>query len=95
MNIFVGGVDALVKGREKLYRAGKTTGDYQFTYNIRGAHLFINQLPTMSLERIEELPYEAEEKEKDKTTEDIKKLFEGMSEEERAEVIKSLNEKEP
>lgn len=93
MDIFVGGVDALVKGREKLYRARKTTRDYQFTYTIRGSHLFINQLPTVSLEKIEELPYEAKEKENDKKTEDIKKLLEGMSKEERAKVIKSLKNK--
>ena len=95
MEIFSGTIGNFVRGREKLYRVGKTTGDYQFTYKMRGSHLLVEQLPIVSLEKIKVLPYESEEKEKDKAVEAVKKLFGGMSEKERKALVKSLNEKEP
>ena len=57
--------------------------------------MLVEQLPIVSLEKIKVLPYESEEKEKDKAVEAVKKLFGGMSEKERKALVKSLNEKEP
>lgn len=95
MDVFAGSVGELVKGRGKLYRARKTTGDYQFTYRAGGSHLIVDQLPGFSLEQIGALPYEADEKEKDIAVDNVTKLFEKMSKEEREELLRSLNEKEP
>lgn len=95
MEIFAGSVGNLYKGREKLYRAKKTTADYQFTYKVRGNHLIVEQLPGFSLEKIGALPYEENEKKKDIAVDNVTKLLEKMSDEEREELLRSLNEKEP
>ena len=95
MEVFAGGVGGLINGRVKLCRAKKTTGDYQFTYRVIGDHLIVEQLPSFSLERIDVLSYEVDEKEKDIAVDTVTKLFEKMSKEEQEEFLRSLSKKEP
>ena len=95
MEVFAGSVGELIEGKDKLYRAKKTTGDYQFTYKVRGTHLIVEQLPIFSLKKIRAMSYEADEKESDIAVDNVTKLFEKMSKEEQAEFLKSLREKEP
>jgi len=95
MDIFAGGVDELVTGKAQLYRASKTTGDYQFTYETKGNHLILKQLPIFSLEKINSLSYEIEEKKKDIAVNEVKKLLDGMSKEERTQLLQSIDEKKP
>lgn len=93
MDIFSGGVNPLVQNRRKLYRAKKTTGDYQFTYKVRGNHLIIDQLPTYSLEKIATLEYSNSKKEQDKNNEKAKKILKGMPPDEINKLLESLNQK--
>jgi len=87
MTVFAGSVTGLVRCADKLYRAKKTTGDFQFTYKVRGEHLFVDQLSGFSLERIDSVQYDADEKQRDKTAEEVKKLLESMPSEERAALV--------
>ena len=95
LEVFAGSVGDLCKGREKRYRARKTTRDYQFTCKVRGNHLIAEQLPGFSLENIGASPYEADEKKTDIAVDNVEKLLDKMSDEERERLLRSLSEKEP
>ena len=87
MEIFIGPLAPLVAARPKLYRASKTTGDYQFTFKKRGACLIINQVPSASLSDLTGLSFDDTEKDSLKRFQEVEKLIGALSEDEREELL--------
>ena len=55
IEIFSGSVEQLCKNRNKLYRAGKTTGDYQFNIHTSGSRLMVMGVKTVPIVRLERI----------------------------------------
>ncbi len=77
--IYAGPLQPLIRGRNRLNRATRTTGDYQFIIAARLNHLNINQIPGMTLQLIEKLPYSDDQKKQDQRLRDVEKQFDGLS----------------
>jgi hypothetical protein len=94
LQVFVGPVDPVVRNRHRLYRARKTTGDYQFTLTQKGARLHINQVPGFALTELSTFGYTADEKAKDQGIHAAKGLLRKLTKEQIAEFLRDLDKKE-
>lgn len=57
LHIYMGSLRSIVDQRQRLPRANKSTGDYQFTYRAHGRrHIAIDQIPGMYLDEIASFP---------------------------------------
>ena len=92
---FAGPLGGLVSARDKLSRASQTTGDYQFTVKVSGAHMRCEQDPNVVLVRFATIPCSAEDRERNRTLNDFRKTVAAMSPEDRAAVMNELLRKEP
>lgn len=90
MQIYIGPMCPIVEGRSKLYRAAKTTGDYQFTYKKKGASIAIDQLPSILLNELGTFSFSDEEKEQEKRRVMAKEYLNGLSEEEKEKLLNEL-----
>jgi hypothetical protein len=93
IDVYSGPLEPLIKNKELLSHAKK--GDYQFNINIRGNHLFIKEIPDLSLAVLGESQYSVEEKDSDKKLQALKGMFSKLSSEEQQELLQKLrNEQE-
>jgi hypothetical protein len=94
MEIFIGPVAPLVSARASLRRASKTTGDYQFTFKKRGAHLVIEQAPNVNLTELTAFSFDESEKDSVARYREVEKLIDALSDEERKELFRKLQNEE-
>ena len=69
IEIFSGPVEQLCKNRNRLYRARKTTGDYQFNIHASGSRLMVTgagNVQIVQLKRIDSFSYSEEDKAQDR-----------------------------
>lgn len=88
--IYLGLLKPLVDGRADLYRASKTTGDYQFTYQQRGTHLLIDQIPAATLEHVGTYEFGATERERASAMRDAEREFRNLPDEHRKALLSRL-----
>ena len=93
LQVFLGPLEHLVRNRSKLYRARKTTGDFQFTVTQKGARLHINQVPGFTLKELATFGYTADEKANDQSVHAVKGLLRKLSKEQITELLRDLDEK--
>ena len=90
IEIFSGSVEKLCKNRNRPYRAGKTTGDYQFNIHTSGSRLMVTgvkTVPIVRLERIDSFSYSEEDKAQDRKLGKLKDMLNKLSDVERKEVV--------
>ena len=92
INVFTGSLQTLITNKGKLSHTQK--GDYQFNIHISGNHLFINEIPSLSLVKLGEAPYSGEEKESDKKLNEFIKLFNKLSPEEQKQILEAHESKQ-
>lgn len=90
MQIYIGSLAAIVNARDKLYRASKSTGDYQFTYRKRGTSIVVEQSPSIRLADLASFEYSDSMKASDKRVAEASRLFESLSDEQKQELLASL-----
>ena len=88
IDVYSDPLEPLIKSKELLSHTKK--GDYQFNISIRGNHLFIKEIPGLSLAALEMAPYSAEEKDSDKKLQALKIMFSKLSAEEQQELLQKL-----
>ena len=71
IELFSGPLRLIVDKRDKLYRAARSTGDYQFTIKSHGDHLRCVQIPNFVLKRFDSIPWSARDRERNKKDEEI------------------------
>ena len=91
IDIYSGPLQTLINYKTKLSHTQK--GDYQFNINIRGNHLFIKQIPSLSLTKLGEAPYTQEQKETDDKNKELISLLNKLSPEEREKILQAVAEK--
>ena len=92
IDAFSGPLGPLVSTRDKLYRASRTTGDYQFVATVKDDRLVLSgrrREILLQLKRFATIPYSAEEKERDRKVVEVGKLLATLSPEERKSLIDS------
>lgn len=94
LKIFIGPLAPLVSARASLHRASQTTGDYQFTLKKRGAHLIVEQAPEVRLSEFTTFSFDETEKDAVGRYRETEKLISSLSEEERKELLKRLQDEE-
>lgn len=92
MEIFIGPVAPLVSARARLRRASKTTGDYQFTLKKRGGHLVVEQAPNVNLTELTRFSFDESEKDSVARYRGAEKLISALSDDERKELLKKLQD---
>ena len=90
LKIFVGDLQQLIKHRDRLSRARRTTGDYQFVVKQRGDHLFVDKVPSMILDGLPEVAYRSDEKNKDIEVAKLKKIIQSLPVEEHQRLLDAL-----
>ena len=91
IELFSGPLRLIVDERDKLYRAARSTGDYQFTINPYGDHLRCAQIPNCVLKRFDSIPWSAGDREREKGMKEFHKLVTTMSLEDRAALMDELS----
>ena len=92
IDAFSGPLGSLVSTRDKLYRAARTTGDYQFEATVKGDRLVLSgrrRDVVLELKRFATIPYSVEDKERDRKVVEVGKLLATLSSEERKALIDS------
>jgi hypothetical protein len=92
VDVFSGLLQPLIDNRGMLSHTQK--GNYQFHINIRGNHLFLKEIPDLSLVKLGEVSYSGEEKESDKKIEAFKAIFSNLSPEQQRQVLEMLSNKQ-
>ena len=87
---FSGSLHPLVYVRDKLYRASRSTGDYQFKVKVSGDRLLCVQAQDVVLQRFETIPYAIEDRDRDKRMNELHKLLATISPKERARLLQTL-----
>lgn len=91
IELFSGPLRPIVDERSRLYRATRSTGDYQFTVRSYGDGLRCAQIPNFVLKRFGSIPWSAGYRERDKRRKEFHKLITTMSLEDRATLMDELN----
>ena len=94
IKLFIAALAPLVEAREKLYRASHTTGDYQFTCKERGGHLVIEQAPEVRLSELATISFDEARKASVAHVKHVERLLANMSEKERSELLKKLQDED-
>ena len=92
LRIFTGPLEPVIRNRRKLYRAHRSSGDYQFTVAQRGDRIHIKQIPGATLRRLTSSPYAEHDKAKDQKMAELRKLFDQLSPDERRHLMQSCAE---
>ena len=91
IELFSGPLRPIVDERDKLYRAARSTGDYQFTIKSYGDDLRCAQITNAVLKRFDTIPWSAGDRERDKRMKKLHKLVTTISLEDRAALMDELN----
>ncbi len=94
IDVFVGPLGPLVDARGRLSRS-ETTKDYQFTVETHGEWLRCRKVPNLALKKIDTFTYSADDREQDRNRNEARKLLEGLSSDELAEVLATLLQEDP
>ena len=92
IDTFAGALGPLVSRRDELYRAARTTGDYQFEVTEKGDRLALSgrrRNVVLELKRFATIPYSAEDKKRDRKVAEVGKILATLSPEERKDLIDS------
>ena len=92
MEIFLGPLEPLVAARRKLYRANRSTGDYQFTFKRRGNRLFLDQDSSVILSSLASFSFDETENKSKKHVEEVAKLFAKLPRDKQRELLKKFEE---
>ena len=90
IDVFAGSLGPLVSARDRLYRAARSTGDYQFEVTLKGERLVVSgrrRNVVLELKRFATIPYSAEDKERDRKMVAVGKILATLSPEERKSLI--------
>jgi len=90
LQIFIGALGPIVKGRAKLSRARRTSGDYQFTVRTRANRMYISHVSGGTLRQLARVDYAPTEGREEKRVQYVRDQFARLSAEERQELLEEL-----
>ncbi|QJT08576.1 hypothetical protein [Oceanidesulfovibrio marinus] len=88
--VYASDMSALIKSRDQLYRASKTTGDYQFTYKFQLATLELNPAPEVKLSLLNVIDYDKPQIERQKAIKSLHQMISRLTPEQCEELLKRL-----
>ncbi len=89
IDVYSGPLQPLIESKGTLSHTQK--GEYQFNIHIRGSHLFVKEVQGLSLTKLAEAPYSAQEKDSDKKAKELAAIFDELSPDEQRELLKRFS----